>query len=69
MDLDNPIKVVVHHLLIGGMTCLGHWDEFLMVSVCDEQWTRPMVNHDARLTTVMIHQATILYRLSTLREY
>ena len=32
MDLDNPIKIVVHHLLIGGMTCLDRHDEFLMVS-------------------------------------
>ena len=32
MDLDNPIKIVVHHLLIGGMTCLDRQDEFLMMS-------------------------------------
>ena len=32
MDLGNPIKIVVHHLLIGGMTCLGCQDEFPMVS-------------------------------------
>ena len=24
MDLGNPIETVVHHLLIEGMTCLGH---------------------------------------------
>ena len=33
MDLGNPIETVVHHLLIGGMACLGHQDEFPMVSV------------------------------------
>ena len=32
MDLGNPIEIVVHHLLIGRMTCLGRWDEFPMVS-------------------------------------
>ena len=32
MDLDNPIEIVVHHLIIGGMTYLGRWDEFPMVS-------------------------------------
>ena len=33
MGLGNPFEVVVHHLLIGGMTGLGHRDEFPMVSV------------------------------------
>ena len=28
MDLGNPIETIVHHLLIEGMTCLGHWDGF-----------------------------------------
>ena len=32
MDLGNPIETIMHHLLIGGMTCLGRWDEFPMVS-------------------------------------
>ena len=26
MDLGNPLKVIVHYLLIGGMTGLGHRD-------------------------------------------
>ena len=38
-------------------------------SVCDAHRTRPMVNHDVRLSIVIIHQATILYRLLTLRGY
>ena len=33
MDLGCPSKTVVHYLLIGGMTCLGYWDSFPMVSV------------------------------------
>ena len=32
MDLGNPIEIVVHNLLIGGMTCLGRYDGFPMVS-------------------------------------
>ena len=33
MDLGNSVQIVVHHLLIGGMGCLGHLDGFPMVSV------------------------------------
>ena len=32
-------------------------------------WIRPTMNHDARLSIVMIHQASILHGLSTLRGY
>ena len=32
MDLDNLVETIVHYLLIGGMTCLGCWDEFLEMS-------------------------------------
>ena len=28
-------------------------------------WTRPMVNHDVKLSIVMIYQATLLHGLST----
>ena len=31
MDLGNPVETVVHHILIGGMTCLGRRDGFPMV--------------------------------------
>ena len=31
MDLDNLVKVVVQHLLIGGTICLGYYDAFSMV--------------------------------------
>ena len=72
IDFDNLVKIIVHYLLVGGMTCLGHWDEFPMVSAqvyMVTHWTRPMVNHDVRLSIVMIHSAIILHGLSTLREY
>ena len=32
MGLGNLVKVVVHHLQIGGMVGLGYWDGFPMVS-------------------------------------
>ena len=32
MDLGNPLKVIVHYLLIGGMTSLGHRDGVPIVS-------------------------------------
>ncbi|KAL6331398.1 hypothetical protein AAG906_011335 [Vitis piasezkii] len=44
MGLGNPLEVVVHHLLIGGMAGLSHLDGFPMVSalVCMvTHWTRP----------------------------
>ena len=33
MDLGKPIETAVHHLPIGGMTCLDCQDGFPMVSV------------------------------------
>ena len=33
MDLGNPIDIVMHHLLIGRMTCFGYQDKFPMVNV------------------------------------
>ena len=49
MGLGNPLEVVVHHLLIGGMASLGYWDGFPMVSalVCMViHWTGLTVSHD-----------------------
>ena len=63
---------MVHYLLIGEMTCLGHWDEFPKMSalVCMViHWIRLTMNHDINYWVVMIHQATMLHRFSTLREY
>ena len=33
MDLGNSVVTVMNRLLIGGMVCLGHWDEFPMMSI------------------------------------
>ena len=57
MSLSNPLESVVHHLLIGGMTGLGYWDEFPMVSalVCMvAHWIGPMVIYDLRRYQVVI---------------
>ena len=54
VGLGNPLEVVVHYLLIGGMIGLGYRDGFPMVSalVClVTHWTRPMVSHDLRLSS------------------
>ena len=32
MDLGNPVEIVVHNVLIGGIVCLGCRDELLIVS-------------------------------------
>ena len=72
MDLGNLVEIVVHYLLIGGMTCLDHRDGFPMVSalVCTIiYWKRPIVNHNLKLSIVKIHQTTILYGLSSLKGY
>ena len=72
MDLNNPIETKVHCLLIRGMICLGHQDGFLMVSALVFMfihWTRPTINYEVRLSVVMIHQATMLHGLTTLRGY
>ena len=57
MDLDNLFEVVMHYLLIRGMICLGHLDEFPMVSVLICMviyYTRFMVNHDIDYQVTMI---------------
>ena len=62
MGLGNTLKVVVHHLLIGGITSLGYRDGFPMVSalVCMvTHWTRPMVSHELRL--LLSHDLTKLF--------
>ena len=54
MGLGNPLKVVVHHLLTGGMVGFGYRYEFSMVSalVCMvAHWTRLMVSYDLRLSS------------------
>ena len=72
MGLSNPLEVVVHHLLIGGMVGLCYQDGFPMVSALVymvTHWIRPTVSHDWRLSTS--HDLTKLFHcvISTLREY
>ena len=72
MDLGNPLETVMHYLLIRRITSLSHQDGFPLVSalVCMvTHWIRPTVNHDENLSLVIIHRATLLCGLSTLREY
>ena len=54
MGLGNPLKSIVHHLLIRGMVGLGYQDEFLVVStlVCMViHWIEPIVIYDLRLSS------------------
>ena len=64
MGLGNPLEVVVHYLLIGGMIGLGYWDGFLMVSavVC-----MAMVTHDLRLPSS--HDLTKLLHCVVFQPY
>ena len=67
MYLGNLVKTVVYYLLIGRMTCPGHRDEFPMVStlVCMvTYWRKLMMNHDLRLSIIMICQATTTWTLN-----
>ena len=69
MDLSNLVQTRVYYLLIGGLTCLGSQDGFPIVSVlmcAVTHWTGPTVNHDVWVLVIIIQQATILHRLSTL---
>ena len=54
IGLGNPLEVVVHHLLIGGMVGLSYQDGFPIVSalVCMvTHWIGPMMSHDLRLSS------------------
>ena len=54
MGLGNPLEVVVHHLLIGGMVGLGYQDGFPTVSALAcmvTHWIGPMVSHSLRLSS------------------
>ena len=47
MDLGNTHEALVHFLLIIGMPCLGHYNEFLMVSALIHMvtyWIELMMN-------------------------
>ena len=67
MGLGNPLEVIVHHFLIGGMVSLGYRDGLLMVSalVCMvTHWTRPIVSYDLRLSNS--HDITKLFIMLSL---
>ena len=54
MDLGNPLLVVMHYLLIRGMTGLGYQDDFPIVNalVCMViHWIGPTVSHEVRLSS------------------
>ena len=54
IGLGNLLEVVVHHLLIEGMTGFGYQDWFPMVSalVCMvTHWIRPTISYDLRLSS------------------
>ena len=62
MGQGNPLKVVVHHLLIGRMGSLGSQVGFPMVSalVCMvTHWIGPTVSYDLRLSSS--HDLTKLF--------
>ena len=53
-----------------GLSWLSRWVSYgEWANVCDSHWTRPMANHDARLSIVTICQNTILHELLTFRGY
>ena len=48
------------------LRCVSHGE---CTSVFNAHWIGPMVNHNSRLSIVIIYQAIILHGLSTLRGY
>ena len=72
MNLGNPSNIVVYYLQIGGMTCLGYVDGFLVVNALVfvvTHWTGSMINLDISYRVVTIQQDPIPYGLSTLTGY
>ena len=62
MGLGNPLKIVVHHILIERIVGLGYQDGFSIVSalVCIvTHWTGLMVSHNLRLSSS--HDLTKLF--------
>ena len=63
IGLGNPLEVIVHYLLIGGIVGLGHRDKVSMMSVLIfmvKHWIGPTVNHNIKLSsshnlTKMLH--------------
>ena len=72
MDFGNLVEIVVHYLIIREMICLGCPNGVPMVNILVyivTHWIGLTVNHYVRLLDFLDHQATMLHRLSTLREY
>ena len=65
MNLDNTFETIVHYILIEWMTSLSHqnWVPIVSALMC--------INYtlDGTYDESRLHQATILYDVSTLREY
>ena len=60
MNLGNPIEIVAHHLLIGGMACLGHWDEFPAISALVYVM---LIGHDLRWIMTQNYQLSWFTKL------
>ena len=60
MDLENLFEVIVHYILIRGMTYLGHQHKVRVVSelVCIViYWTKHLLSHDICYPVVMTLQS------------
>ena len=67
MDLGNPIEIIMHYPLIGGMIYLGCRERISMVStlVCmGTHSTKPTINHHVRLLSC--HDLASFYIVQTL---
>ena len=63
MGLGYSLEVVVHYILIGGMTGLSYWDGFPMVGApvwMVAYWIGPIVSYELRLSSS--HDSTRLLR-------
>ena len=73
IGLSNLLEVVVHHLLIGGITGLGYRDGFPMASVPSVYgYTLDRSYNESCLKAIKYswpHQVVSLCCISTLREY
>lgn len=57
MNLGNLFEVIIHYLLVEGMTNLGHEDEVSMVTILIYMvtfWTEPLVSHEIGYRIVII---------------
>ena len=66
--IKSCIKDPNYRFLTEWWVLLGWFSHGECIMVCVAYWIGSTVNHDVRLSVVMIHQTTILHGLSTLRE-